>query len=364
MSLRMSDHEWDSLVEFIKQEQCAVFVGPQLTLDAGQANRQAAFFRQFREQNADSIASFHERDQLLVFKSRSIRNRLISRIKTFYEQDFGSPILDKLAQLPFPLFVCTTPDISLRRSFERQGFVHQFNYYNRHRERPIEAPPTAQCPLVYNLLGCTDDWDTLLVSHADVFDYIRQSYRNNFLQPLRALLQADGVRYLLFLGFELDKWYFQLLLSLLDIDSDEVVRYATLGHGSGRDGSNESLFESHFRFEFVSEGLTDFVDALYARFQTSGALRTASGAPSSLRSYHLAAVTKLLVTALDGTQLDTFAMCYFTEVYDDFANGQGKTQRATMLVDYAKRHHRIDELLAYLRDENPAQYQACEPYWV
>jgi len=65
---------------------------------------------------------------------------------------------------------------------------------------------------------------------------------------------------------------------------------------------------------------------------------------------------ELINNSFDDDMLQTFCMSYFYEVFNDFANGQTKSQRIRMLIIYCKKHFKTKELLEKIKEENPVQY--------
>jgi len=55
------------------------------------------------------------------------------------------------------------------------------------------------------------------------------------------------------------------------------------------------------------------------------------------RKYKLPAIQKLLMGAFDDAGFNQFCMFYFDDVYNSFADGQGKNQKVMKLLDYCKR---------------------------
>jgi len=80
-------------------------------------------------------------------------------------------------------------------------------------------------------------------------------------------------------------------------------------------------------------------------------------------NYKIPNIVKLLTNAFDDVALQNFGMMYFDTVYNSWGTGQNKTQRIMSLVDYCKRNLKLGELLEYIKEENPAQYQVFQPYF-
>ncbi|HAN77635.1 MAG TPA: hypothetical protein DCQ31_07605 [Bacteroidales bacterium] len=81
------------------------------------------------------------------------------------------------------------------------------------------------------------------------------------------------------------------------------------------------------------------------------------------RKYKLANIQKLLLNTFSDTDLNSFCMIYFEEVYQTFADGQSKQQKVLKLLDYCKRFMKFEYLLFHLEEENSAQFSAFQSYW-
>ncbi|MCA9973352.1 MAG: formylglycine-generating enzyme family protein [Anaerolineales bacterium] len=67
-----------------------------------------------------------------------------------------------------------------------------------------------------------------------------------------------------------------------------------------------------------------------------------------------ARLRRLIVGAFSDGELSDFCFDYFRPVYQDFAEGMSKSQKARLLVDYCLRQERLPDLVAALRRERPS----------
>jgi len=79
-------------------------------------------------------------------------------------------------------------------------------------------------------------------------------------------------------------------------------------------------------------------------------------------NYIIKNIFTLIDKSFNDTDLQTFCMCNFDEVYNSFGN-QSKTQKVQSLIDYCKRKLENEKLLELMKTENPAQYEANKPYF-
>ncbi|MDQ5825424.1 MAG: effector-associated domain EAD1-containing protein [Chloroflexota bacterium] len=78
-------------------------------------------------------------------------------------------------------------------------------------------------------------------------------------------------------------------------------------------------------------------------------------------SYDFGEIRKLIIAALGDEELLDLSHDKFMEVYEQFTAGQSKGDRARMLLDYARRNNRVEELLARIQEANPNKYAEFEP---
>ena len=102
---------------------------------------------------------------------------------------------------------------------------------------------------------------------------------NNVLpQELRAALES-ATNYI-FLGFQFDKWYVQLMLSLLKLNDKQYnfIRYAS---ANALSNDVKSLCINHYRIQFIGADNNVFIKTLYDKCKEAGLLRDFSSAPGA-----------------------------------------------------------------------------------
>ena len=73
-------------------------------------------------------------------------------------------------------------------------------------------------------------------------------------------------------------------------------------------------------------------------------------------AYDLRAINNLLGDAFNSGGIDTLAFDLFQPVYRDFGPGMNRAQKIEAVVLYAEQNGRIPDLLAYVQQKNPYQY--------
>jgi len=78
--------------------------------------------------------------------------------------------------------------------------------------------------------------------------------------------------------------------------------------------------------------------------------------------YNIKNIGTLLKESFNDVKFQEFCMFHFPEVQNGWGSEYDKTQKIMALLDYCKRHRRIDALLRLMENENPAQFDLHKPY--
>jgi hypothetical protein len=271
---------WEDLKEAMLKEKAILFLGPEVTVNYEDRNNQEKFFNNLVAKYGGGgpmgIKTYHERDGLLVFNEPGGRNGHQNNIRQFYlgtqpapnvSHQFSSSVLQKLAEIPFKMVINTSPDNSFQAECEQRGFgfTHTFPFRPPYAFTPA-IPITGQTPLIYGLLGSVVDAGSLILTHQDLFRLMEKVFQQGcFAQALKMAFPEGDYTHLVFLGFDFDKWYFQLLLQILDIEPKKLVAPPASNHARF-DVQTEQFYESHFKINFVRSGIPQFVNHLHGLF--------------------------------------------------------------------------------------------------
>ena len=349
----------------INGERVIVFLGHSLTVNYKSPNCEKEFFQDIFENNKQDIKAYHTEDNFFIFKSTLANKKIRRKTKSFYEQDFGSETLSKLAQIPFHSFLCLAPDMSLVNTFSNQKF--NFSHLHWKNAAGAENEYSSQNPLIYHLFGCTEDIEGTIISHYDLFNYFKFIHAdgNQLQKAVGNIFDKKKYDYLLFLGCDFDKWYFQLVLNLLNIGFDDNGNYEALSFNTeGKRNHWKEVYEQYYRIGFVEENeVDDFVNKLHSQF-SSNELRQAQTKPN-IKTYNKQNIYKLLFEGFDDTNLRL--MCQldndFGIVYNNITAGQDKNQCIEALISYAERHLLMEKLVNLAEQQNPAMYNQHKPYY-
>jgi SIR2-like domain len=358
-----TDETWETHIDSIHKQKAILFLGHDITLNYKNSQKEADFFRQLYQKNKEEIISFHEQDGFLVFKDSDARSSNLHKLQKFYAEDFTNPLLEKLAEIPFHAILTTTPDLTMNTIFEKNKFLFSKGYHRAKVKKEIAEMPSKEKPLLYNLLGSAEDDESLITSHYDLFNFVESIYASQTLPTMLSnLLNKENTRHIIFLGFDFGKWYFQLLLHLLKIKGAANKSFAnTIAEV---DVNVAAFFNTQFKIHFINHNLDSFVNTLHEKFAKEFPLRQpVADAHKQNRKYLKNNIVKLLSKAFNPTDFETFCLCNFETVHEEFTPEQGQSKRINMLLDYVERHTAYETLLADAEEENPVQFKNFAPYF-
>jgi hypothetical protein len=125
-----------------------------------------------------------------------------------------------LAGMPGAIYISTTPDTLMTRALKQVGKTPQTLFPSWRRtgetvpaEPAYEGTPSPMTPVVYHMLGMFGKDESLVLTEDDYFDYIIATV--NYKLVPRVVRSALVSNSLLFLGFHLTDWSFQVLFRLI-----------------------------------------------------------------------------------------------------------------------------------------------------
>lgn len=269
-NIKTTPIDWDFLVKTIKRERSILFLGPEIFKTKDGISLQAKFFKKLAEENPDKILSYND-DGFFLFANSQAKTRTFLKIVDFFEESFEEEIIRKIAEIPFHTIVSINPDITLKRVFEKNNQVHTFEFFDKNNKKDIADAPSKDKPLLYNLFGSVTKEETLILTHDELFDYFRALMGNNVL-PLELRSALESALDYVFLGFQFDKWYVQLILSLLKLHDEKYhfIRYAS---AMNLTEETASLCINHFKIEFIDNDTDKFVNTLHEKCGEANLLR-------------------------------------------------------------------------------------------
>lgn len=285
MTDSFQSQEWQNkfkrLITDLKKQQCVVLLGPEIIKLGNQTMRQA--LREYlNDTNAADIAHYYERDGFFLFREEISKQDVQREVLEFYDthntnSDVDESIFKALVQLKTHVILSINPDRFLSDVAYKYGIKHRFTYFQHGGEAVAEVEdPTFETPLFYNLCGSTDRDDSLVLDYDDLFSLLSSLLGSPGL-PAKLDKAVKDAKHFLFIGFDFDKWYSQLLLRLLGgkkairkfaIDPSRHLRDVT----SAKEENTTVFLVKQFGIEFI-EDEKKFLDAFFEHCREQGMMR-------------------------------------------------------------------------------------------
>ncbi len=249
--------DWDGLMEAIEQKDCVVFIGQGIYTDENGKSLHEEFFKKISK----GKIKYNEKDGFFMPKNEE---RVATKAKRYYNKEFlqdnkqASELIEKLAQIKFPLIVNISPDDTLHKVYSAFNIPHQFLFYKPATNQSKLIDEENDLPIIFNLLGnAADQNGTYIYTHAQFYNYIHE--KQDVKVPLRIEEMVRSASYYLFIGIDFNKWYNRLLFFAFNF-SDNPEAYAL--DADKFEEINKEFINSQFNIVFVENNYKDFVDVL------------------------------------------------------------------------------------------------------
>mgnify|MGYP000858785814 FL=1 len=212
---------WKPILNDLEKERAVLLIGPDFIPHTG-VSVAADFHAHLVEQLADDATHFFARDGLFLFDTAVSKMDAQTEAEAFYK---GLPtdeeIFIPIAELPFPLVISVNPDLALPQFFSKRQLNFQFDYFStKDKATPGNiTKPSAASPLIYNLCGSIEDYQSLVLDFDDMFELLK-NLLGDFGVPKAVNDMLVNATTYIFIGFQFDKWYTQLLLRYLNKNRD------------------------------------------------------------------------------------------------------------------------------------------------
>lgn len=225
----MARIDWDLTIDTIKAEKCILFLGPEIFASQQKEKLDDQLLAYLKLDDDPSVEIYQ--DGLFFFRERQKRTQTYLKIRRFFqEQDFAATnaLFEKIARIPFHLIITVTPDQNLANIYEKLNLpVATDFYWKKHAADSETSVPSAQMPLIYNMLGSVERPESLVLTHDDLYDYLESIFQAQGMSGQLKYHISNQAQSIIFLGIPFHKWYMQLLLRVLHLHKDEeFMRFA------------------------------------------------------------------------------------------------------------------------------------------
>lgn len=267
--------DWDFIVDTIKRGKCVLFIGPEAfeNRENEKIDKALSKFLGAKNEKNPYIRKYYDSDGFYLFRDEKFRPRVITQMRKFYEEFSPATrdMFEKIASIPFNIVISLNPDNFLSKTYQINKIAHQFNYYHKNKPGKPLIKPADELPVIYNLFGYLEEYDSLVLTHNDFFDYLHSIFKGKSmdLELKNNLLEAQNY---IFLGLPYDRWYMQLLLRVLSLHVSDAF-FARFSPANSIHQETMSFYAEQFKIEFVPYGIPSFVNEIYTRCEAEGVLR-------------------------------------------------------------------------------------------
>lgn len=263
--------EWGDLLDGIKNQRCVLCIGPQIFSNESAVSfeKKLATFLQKQSKSLNIRVYDNGWFHLLPMGNQSSPYR---QVKEFYSEmkSNAESVIRQLVKIPFHLFLSFNPDDTLKKSFGDNNYV--FDAYIRNLPYNELTYPTADRPLIYNMLGKLEDRNSLVLTHDDFYDYLESIFKGNSMSPILkdTILNAE---YFLFVGMPFDQWYIHLFMRILRQHKEKLhtQKFAIPVPMNQSDSCREQ-----YTIRFINSDIKIFIDSLLNKCVDEGLIRTSS----------------------------------------------------------------------------------------
>lgn len=277
----LNEVDLNMIIDAIENEKCILLIGPELNNLNGGSSKEKIACDYLQSQGVK--LHLYEKDGLFLYTEPPTRLKLAYNLKKSYNSDVIPPIYEKIAKIPFNLFISITPDMFLQKTFNELEFSYNIALYNKsgtpnenalslynNSGKPKEIDtPNKEIPLLYYLFGVYDRTDSLILTHDDLFNFILAILHKNELPVILRNIIQDAEN-LIFLGFRFEPWYVQLLMRLF---SEKVKEKYKIGISETINPETKTFCINEFTMTFVEDSIPKFIDQIYEECRKRNKLR-------------------------------------------------------------------------------------------
>ncbi len=258
----------DLIIDRIRKNKCVLLLGPDFYY-SGKDTLSTLLENYMATNNGKKID--YLTDEMYSFDDDKQRILTYMHINGFFEQLEVLPLYQQITEIPLHLIINLSPDLLLRRAFEKVGAPHNFDYYNKTTNtNPLLVKPDKDKPFIYNLLGNVEDEDSLVYSYNELFEYLIAIFGNfQIHNTLKAELKAADT--FIIAGVKLDKWYMKLLMRILDLQDKKIIHAFT--RESNVQDETKRFYNKTFKVEFIEKDVPKYIAELHEKCKALNILR-------------------------------------------------------------------------------------------
>jgi Effector-associated domain 11/SIR2-like domain len=269
----ITNRDWQDILTDLKKNRVVLLIGPEIKTATGDLLSQA-LHQHLTDIQPSFITYYYERDGIYLFKNKMKAQRATGE---FYEDvALDERLLQQIVQIPFDLILSINPDTVIADAFHRYSVPRDFYFFQHGGQANDDNlnEPSIKKPVVYNLFGLKEQDESFVLDYNDLYKMLKSLLGSPGL-PAKLSKKLRDARTYIFIGFQFDKWYAQLLLKLLQDDStnDKILSL----NGALKDTATHDFMISQFEIQFLDPQFS-FLENLYQHCQEAKILRGVSEA--------------------------------------------------------------------------------------
>ncbi len=347
----MKEATINRILKRIEERKCLVILGPELLCE-NNVSINSQLNKHLAQIYGDKI-KYYSGDEFLNM-SPKVRLMIEDDIRNFYEQLMPTDVYRQIAEIQFSMIINTSPDTTLNKTFVEKGIDFDYDYYRKYAAPQDVARKNRA--FIYNVFGDYTDINSMILTFDDLFEYLLGIMGDNELKIKSELRNATAV---LFFGFSFDKWYFKLLMRLMQINDNKLLH----SHDINADDV-KNFYSDEFEVEFFeSENAAQIIQQIHQKAKECGWIKEAVKdellQPEIFVSYAWGGESEEIVNKLDQTlQANKILIVRdkrdlgFKGLITDFMNKIGKGKGIVVVVSdkYLKSPYCMYELLEIYRN--------------
>ena len=264
----MDTLDWEDILRDIAAQRAVLFIGQDF-LPHDEATINLDLHKKLTTPAQHGIDYFYPQDGFFLFSSNRYKIQAQKNAADFYKNiQPDAALMQKITEIPFRMIVSVNPDKALDKAFREFHIEPQFDYFtwrpNKKSKEIID--PTPDFPLIYNLFGSIDHYESLVLDYEDMFDHLKKLLNDENVPEIVRTILNETETYI-FLGTRLEKWYTQLLFRYLNMKEhhfDDKNKNYTM-KPNFKDDETESFFKKQFSVNYF--GITnEFFNELHQRY--------------------------------------------------------------------------------------------------
>ncbi|OQP40683.1 hypothetical protein A4H97_13750 [Niastella yeongjuensis] len=244
--------DWEDLYRDLKDHRAILALGPEFYSSDGLSPKEKLYQHLIKKPD-HGILHFYPNNGIFLFQSPKYKSYAQRDASEYYKTIEPEPEeLPHIMDLPFRMIINTSPSQKLFKKYKERIGTCQFDYFswNPHKKYQEISDPDRNTPLIYNLFGSTEHFESLVLDFEDIFDHLKSLLNNvNVPDTIRSVLNETDT--FIFIGFHLQKMDTQLLFRYLNMKEhcfdDRKKNYTTR---SFIDDSSESFFCKQFNIKY------------------------------------------------------------------------------------------------------------------